>query len=51
MQQTLMGWRIKQRNLMQVNKGKCRVLQNPKYQHRPGADLLENNPADKNLGG
>ncbi|RMC15516.1 hypothetical protein DUI87_07710 [Hirundo rustica rustica] len=43
-----------ERNLMGFNKGKCWVLHlgrnNPKYQHRLGADLLESRSVEKDLG-
>ncbi|KAJ7396398.1 rna-directed dna polymerase from mobile element jockey-like [Pitangus sulphuratus] len=43
-----------ERNLMRFNKGKCRVLHlgrnNPKYQDRLRADLLDRNSAEKDLG-
>ncbi|KAJ7415138.1 hypothetical protein BTVI_39281 [Pitangus sulphuratus] len=39
---------------MRFNRGKCRVLHlrrnNPKYQHRLGADLLESSSAEKEVG-
>ncbi|KAJ7405560.1 hypothetical protein BTVI_68794 [Pitangus sulphuratus] len=42
------------RNPEKFNKGKCRVLHlgmnNPKYQYRLGADLLESSSAEKSLG-
>jgi len=43
-----------ERNLVKVNKGKCRVLQlgknNPMHQYRPGADLLESSSVERDLG-
>ena len=49
---SLEGWA--ERNLMKLNKGKCRVLNlqrnNPKHQYRLGSDPLECNFAEKDLG-
>ena len=46
------GWA--KRNLMKFIKGKCRVLHlgknNPKHQYRLGADLMQNNSAERDLG-
>jgi len=43
-----------ERNLMNFNEGKCRVLHlgrnNPMHRYRPGADLLENSSVEKDLG-
>jgi len=43
-----------ERNLMILNKGKCRVLHlgrnNPMHQYRLGADLLENSSVERDLG-
>ena len=43
-----------ERNLMKLNKGKCRVLylgrNNSMHQYRLGADLLESSSAERNLG-
>ncbi|KAJ7412640.1 rna-directed dna polymerase from mobile element jockey-like [Pitangus sulphuratus] len=43
-----------ERNLMGFNRGKCRVLylgrNNPKYQYRLGADLLESSSVEKDQG-
>ncbi|KAJ7411260.1 rna-directed dna polymerase from mobile element jockey-like [Pitangus sulphuratus] len=52
MEQTLEAW--VERNLMRLNKGKRRVLHlgrnNPKYQDRFGADLLESSYGENDLG-
>jgi len=43
-----------ERNLMKVNKGKCKVLHlgrnNPMHQHRLGIDLLGSSSAERDLG-
>ena len=43
-----------ERNLMKLNKGKCRALHlgrnNPMYQYRLGVDLLESSSAESDLG-
>jgi len=43
-----------QRNLMRINKGRCRVLHlgrnNPIHQYRLGVDLLESNSVERDLG-
>ncbi|KAJ7406146.1 hypothetical protein BTVI_66709 [Pitangus sulphuratus] len=43
-----------EKNLMRCNRGECRVLHlgrnNPKYQYKLGADLLESSSAEKDLG-
>ncbi|XP_062424398.1 uncharacterized protein LOC134136511 isoform X2 [Rhea pennata] len=43
-----------ERNLLRLNKGKCRVLHlgknNPWHQYKPEADLVESSSAEKDLG-
>jgi len=43
-----------ERNLMRINKGKCRLLHlrsnNPMHQYRLGADLLESSSVERDLG-
>ena len=50
------GWRATEEegNLIKCNKSKCKVLHlernNPMYQYRLGAELLESSSAEKDLG-